>query len=93
MYPIITQRRERRRSRISGDYEFRLNQLAKMIETRWLDLLHTEDTLTIKLGSAWINQKQQCIWDVYVDEDCAKLLQSAIRVVHWRKANGRLKHN
>lgn len=92
MYPIITQRRNRRRTRISSDYDFRLNQLCKIIETRYLDLLSTGDTLTRKLGSAWINDKQQCIWDVYVDEDCAKLLHSAVKVVMWRKVNNKLKH-
>lgn len=92
MYPIVTQRRERRRIRISTDYDFRVNQLAKMIEKRWLDLLNTEDTLCVKLGSAWVNDKQQCIWDIYVDEDCSKLIYSAIRIVTWRKNNNKLRH-
>ena len=92
MYPIITQRRERRRTRISHDYDFRINQLAKMIEKRWLDLLDTEDALCVKLGPAWINNKQQCIWDIYVDEDCPKLIHSAIKIVIWRKINNKLKH-
>ena len=91
MYPVITQRRLRRRSRVSTDYDFRLNQLCKIVETRFMDLLGT-DTLTHKLGSAWLNDKQQCLWDLYVDEDCAKLLHSTVKVVLWRKANNKLRY-
>jgi hypothetical protein len=91
MYPIITQRRLRRRTRISTSYDFRLNQLCKILETRYLSLINSP-TITDRLGRAWINSDQQCLWDIYVDEDCSKLLHSAVKVVSWRITNNKLKY-
>lgn len=92
MYPIITHKRNRRRSRISKDYNFRLNQLVKILETYYLDLLNSPEKLAIKLGKHWLNSEKQCIWDIYVDQDCPQLIYSAIKIVEWRKVNDKLRH-
>lgn len=35
MYSIVTHRRNRRRTRISTDYDLRVNQVAKTLEMRY----------------------------------------------------------
>lgn len=89
MYSIVTHRRNRRRTRISTDYDLRVNQLAKTLEMRYLPKLDSPD-LPELLGKSQINRQMQCIYDVYVDEDAHKVVCSAIRLVKWRKANNRI---
>ena len=89
MYSIVTHRRNRRRNRISTDYDLRVNQLAKTLEMRYMNKLDSE-TLPELLGKSQINRKMQCIYDVYIDEDAHKVVCAAIRLVKWRKANNRI---
>ena len=89
MYSIVTHRRNRRRTRISTDYDLRVNQLAKTLEMRYIDKLDSPD-LPELLGKSQINRQMQCIYDVYVDEDSHKVVCSAIRLVKWRKVNNRI---
>ena len=89
MYSIVTHRRNRRRNRISTDYDLRVNQLAKTLEMRYMNKLDSE-TLPELLGKSQINRQMQCIYDVYIDEDAHKVVCAAIRLVKWRKANNRI---
>ena len=89
MYSIVTGRRNRRRNRISTDYDLRVNQLAKTLEMRYMNKLDSE-TLPELLGKSQINRQMQCIYDVYIDEDAHKVVCAAIRLVKWRKANNRI---
>lgn len=89
MYSIVTHRRNRRRTRISIDYELRVNQIAKTLEMRYMDKLDSED-LPELLGKSQINRQMQCLYDVYVDEDAHKVVCAAIKLVKWRKANNRI---
>ena len=89
MYSIVTNRRNRRRTRISTDYDLRVNQLAKTLEMRYMSELDSNN-LPELLGKSQINRNMQCIYDVYIDEDAHHVVCSAIKLVKWRKANNRI---
>ena len=89
MYSIVTHRRNRRRTRISNDYNLQVNQLAKTLEMHYMSRLDSAE-LPELLGKSQINRQMQCIYDVYVDEDAHKVVCDSIKLVKWRKANNKV---
>lgn len=84
--------RNRRRTRVAQDLDMRVNQAAKTLEMRYMHLLEDKTAVTAKLATHKTNLKGQCLFDLYVDEDCYAVINRAIALVKWRKVNGKLRH-